>query len=243
MDIRSFYPEARFGGFTDIDGTIAFYSRVRALLSAEFIALDIGCGRGAVAEDPVSFRREIATLRGHCQRVIGIDVDPVGAMNPNVDEFRLIRDGRWPVEDASMDLAVADWVLEHLDDPPAFFAEAARVIKPGGYFCARTPNAWSYGAVASRLIPNHLHARILAWTKATRTEQDVFPTHYRCNTRGALSRFLRESGFADHVVYGYDPEPGYLAFSRITYALGMLHQRLAPRAIRANLFVFARRDP
>ena len=28
-----FYPESRFGGFTDIDGTIAFYTRVHSQLT------------------------------------------------------------------------------------------------------------------------------------------------------------------------------------------------------------------
>jgi SAM-dependent methyltransferase len=133
-------------------------------------------------------------------------------------------------------------VLEHLDDPSGFFAEAARTTKPGGYFCARTANKWGYVTIASRLIPNHLHRRVLRRVQADRAERDVFPTRYRCNTRGVLAKLLRENGFSEHVVYGYEAEPSYLSFSGIAYALGVLHQRLAPRAIRAALFVFARRD-
>lgn len=45
-----FYPEARFGGFTDIDGTIAFFNRVNSLIETSSVVLDVGCGRGAYAE-------------------------------------------------------------------------------------------------------------------------------------------------------------------------------------------------
>jgi len=31
-NIDKHYPESRFGGFSDIDGTVTFYSRVNALL-------------------------------------------------------------------------------------------------------------------------------------------------------------------------------------------------------------------
>src|SRR5438270_3947673 len=145
--IERFYPESRFGGFADIDGTVAFYSRVRSLVGAESVVLDIGCGRGALAEDPVPYRRELSNLLGRARRVVGIDLDPAGASNPHVDEFRLIEGASWPVADGSIDVAIADWVLEHLSDPEVFFREVARVVKPGGYFCARTPNAWSYISV------------------------------------------------------------------------------------------------
>jgi SAM-dependent methyltransferase len=242
MTVHSFYPESRFGGFTDVDGTVRFYSRLRALITAESVVADVGCGRGARSEDDVSFRRDLTRLRGRCRSVIGIDVDAAAANNPAIDEFRPIPDGRWPLQDASVDVAFADWVLEHVDDPRRFFAEAARAVKPGGYFCARTANKWGYVSVASRLIPNRLHQRVLSRVQAHRAERDVFPTRYRCNTRAVLTKLLRETGFSDHVVYGYEAEPSYLSFSRVAYAVGVLHQRLAPRAIKAALFVFARRD-
>src|SRR2546422_991874 len=69
------YPEVKFGGFTDVDGTIAFYTRVNALIGASSTVLDVGCGDGAYATDPVAIRRTVRVLKGRCRRVIGIDVD------------------------------------------------------------------------------------------------------------------------------------------------------------------------
>jgi len=238
--LETYYPETRFGGFTDIDGTIAFYQRVNALLREDFVVLDVGCGRGSCQDDPVPCRRHLRILRGKCRRVIGIDVDPVARTNPFIDEFRPIAEGPWPVGDQSIDLCVCDSVLEHIADPPAFLAQCARVIKPGGLLCLRTPNRLGYVALAASLIPAGLHAKVLRKAQPTRQQEDVFPTHYRCNTVGKLKRTLRQCGF-DACVYGYDAEPMYLSFSRLAYAVGVVYAKLMPHQLKNTLFVFAAR--
>lgn len=234
-----FYPESRFGGFTDIDGTIAFYMRVQALLESASTMLDVGCGRGAYDEDPVAVRRDIRIFKGKVARVIGIDVDPAGAINPFLDEFRILGGGDWPVPESSIDVVVADCVLEHVADPPAFFQNARRVLRSNGALCIRTTNAWSYVALAARLVPNRHHARVTARVQERRKAVDVFPTLYRCNSVSKLRRALADNGF-EGVAYGYEAEPSYLEFSRVIYGLGVLHQRLAPRFFRPVLHAFGR---
>ena len=149
-----FYPEARFGGFTDIDGTIAFFNRVNSLLDPSFTVLDVGCGRGAYAADPVPLRRELRILKGKVSKVVGIDVDPIAHENPFLDDFRMLQEDYWPVENDSVDLIVCDHVLEHIRNPDRFFSEARRTLKKSGCFCIRTPNRWSYIGIASTIIPN-----------------------------------------------------------------------------------------
>lgn len=241
MDFLSrYYPESRFGGFTDIDGTIAFYARVNALMAPDAVVLDVGCGRGAYQDDHVAFRRNLRILRGKCKTVIGVDVDPNAGSNPYLDEFRLIQESTWPVDSESVDLCVADFVLEHLDEPDMFFAECARTLRVGGLLAFRTTNAWSYIALAARLIPNRRHAEVLGRAQDGRRQQDVFPTRYQCNTLRATRRLLERHGFSG-VVYGYEAEPSYLSFSRFMYFLGVLHQRFAPSLFKASLFGFARK--
>jgi SAM-dependent methyltransferase len=173
--------------------------------------------------------------------MIGIDVDPAAADNPFVDEFELIEPGRpWPLEDASVDLAIADFVVEHVEQPDAFFAEAARVLKPGATLAIRTINVRSYLGLASRLVPSRLHARALRRVQPDRHNEDVFPTVYRANTRGKLATALDRAGF-DAVVYGTEGEPSYLGFSRVAYRFGLAHRRLAPASLRVGLVAWARR--
>jgi SAM-dependent methyltransferase len=234
------YPESRFGGFTDIDGTLVFYRRVQALLTADAVALDIGCGRGQYMDDPIAVRRDARILRGKCRRVIGLDVDAAAQSNPFIDEFALLDGPRWPVADASIDLALADFVLEHVADPDRFFDELARVLRPGGVACLRTPNAWGYVAVCSRLIPNRFHASVLAKTQDRRKAEDVFPTFYRCNRAGKMRRQFARHGF-DACVYGHEAEPSYFAFSTVMYRLAQCYHRACPSALKNCLFAFARK--
>ena len=78
---ETFYPETRFGGYTDIDGTVAFYHRVNSLLKPSDVVLDVGCGRGEYVDDPVAIRKGLRVLRGKVAKVIGLDVDPAAQTN------------------------------------------------------------------------------------------------------------------------------------------------------------------
>ena len=237
---KRFYPEVRFGGFTDIDGTIAFFSRVNALLDPSNVVLDVGCGRGAYGEDSVRFRRNLQTLKGKVSKVIGIDIDKSAQDNPFLDEFRLIQKKSWPIEDESIDLIVCDFVLEHIKNPNFFFSEFSRVLKSGGTICIRTPNQWSYVTLFSILIPNRYHAKIISFVQNGRKSEDVFPTVYKCNTIWKMKNILKKHNF-DSVVYGYEAEPSYLAFSTIAYFLGVLHQRFVPGILKPVIFVFGKK--
>jgi SAM-dependent methyltransferase len=239
--IQRFYPESRFGGFTDIDGTVAFYSRVNALVKPLYVVVDFGCGRGSGNEDSVTFRRSLRNLRPLVSKVIGLDVDSAGRENEFVDEFRLLEcNAAWPVEDESVDLLYSDFVMEHLADPKLFFREAYRVLKADGFLCIRTPNLFGYVGIVSSLLPGFLHKRILKVAQPNRSAEDIFPAVYRCNTARAVRRQLRANRF-DGVVYGYEAEPSYLNFSPIAYALGTVYRNLAPPQFRSCLFAFARK--
>ena len=200
------YPESKLGGFSRYDGTVAFYSRVQSLLRPNSVVLDLGCGRGAAQmDDSCDYRRSLRDLSGSGRTVIGIDVDPSAAENPALDEFRYMEDvNHWPLETNSVDFAVTDFVLEHVENPHVFLSETQRVLKPGGVFCARTPNAFGYVAVISRLIPNRLHPRFTGIVQDERHDCDVFPTYYRCNSKGRLQRQLTDLGFV-HSIYRTEP--------------------------------------
>jgi len=179
-------------------------------------------------------------LKGKCLKVIGLDVDPRAAQNISLDEFHLLQETTWPVLDSSVDICVCDYVLEHIQNPQAFFTECKRVLKPGGYLCIRTTNLLSYFGIIAKLIPSRAHIRILRQAKDQVREEDIFPTYFSCNTIHTLRQYLSLNHF-DHAVFGYEAEPGYLSFSHFTYYLGVLHQKLAPGLCRIGIHAFAKK--
>jgi SAM-dependent methyltransferase len=238
---QEYYPESAFGGFSRVDGTVAFYCRVRSLAQPESVVLDVGCGRGAAAGRlAASAGEKYRVLKGYCRKVIGIDVDPAGYENPLIDEFRRIEGDRWPVDTSSIDILVSDAVLEHLREPEAFFSECRRVVKPGGYICFRTPNRWNYVPIAASLIPNRLHSKVVSVVQPGRKELDVFPTYYHANTGRRLRGLLKQFDF-EGCVYPHIAEPNYFAFSRWAYFFGIWMHRLLPPLFWPVLFVFAKK--
>lgn len=220
------------------DSISPFLSVAQSLAGSANNILDVGCGRGSVADhaDGPLFH----DLRGPGRTVVGIDVDEAAAANPIVDEFRLIPvEGRWPVADASMDLAVSDWVLEHVDDPPAFVAELARVLRPGGVFVGRTVNRRSPMALASRSIPNDKHSGLLSRLQPRRQARDVFPTRYRMNTARDL-RAVFEPTFECNVLHRAGTEQYLLRWPRVARSVMAIEPRL-PKAVQMTLVVYARR--
>ena len=75
------YPEYSFGGYTDVDGTICFYTRVNSLITPLTVLLDFGCGGGTYAHDTVRLRRDLRIFRNRVARTIGLDVDEMARRN------------------------------------------------------------------------------------------------------------------------------------------------------------------
>ncbi|MAN65055.1 class I SAM-dependent methyltransferase [uncultured Hyphomonas sp.] len=237
------YPELAAGGFTRRDGTIAFYARVNALLAQTSRVLDFGAGRGRGHEDECQFRKSLLQLNGKAAEIIGVDVDPVVTTNPNLDQAMIIEPSQ-PINlpDNHFDIIVADWVLEHLDDPVWFAAEMQRLLKPGGWLCARTPNKWGLTGVGARLLPNRFHSSMLHKLSDTRQEQDVFPTRYRLNTLSAVRRYFPERLW-EQCSYIENAEPPYVLRSVAASRMVQLFWRLSPTGFYTNLFVFLRKRP
>jgi SAM-dependent methyltransferase len=241
MDVmKRYYPESQFGGFTDIDGTIIFHTRVNALIKPHMVLLDVGCGNAEPRrQEKINYRKKLTSYKGKVKRAIGIDVDEGARENPFLDEFRLIT-GNWPIESESVDICLCESVLEHVNNPEHFFDEFHRVLKKDGYLCIHTPNLFNYVSIISHIIPSNYHANLLYQVQSGRRQDDIFPTYYKCNTIRKLKKILKTRGF-ESVVYGYEPEPGYLKFSNFAYFLGVLHQRFAPKIFKPVIFAFAKK--
>ena len=81
----------------------------------------------------------------------------------------------WP--DATIDIVIADSVLEHLAEPVKVFAEISRVLKPGGMLHFETPNRSHYVPLIARLTT---HAFPKFYNKLRgRDSYDTFATYFR----------------------------------------------------------------
>ncbi len=100
-----------------------------ALLSADWVVADIGCGTGNAAEQ----------LAPHVRRVIAVEpsqpmLDAAGKRLGEFENVELRLGGveRLPIEDQSIDAAVMVLVLHYVEDPAAALREVRRVTRPGG---------------------------------------------------------------------------------------------------------------
>lgn len=239
---RSYYPETALDGFSRIDSAVEFYLRIDALLPPDATVLDFGAGRGQWFHDTESrTRHRLRDFRGRAARVIGADVDAAVHDNPSLDEAYVIpASGRLPLPDASIDLVVSDFTFEHVTDPAGVVAELDRVLKPGGWICARTPNRWGYIGVAARAVPNRWHIGWLRSLQPHRRAEDVFPVRYRLNTPAAVRAHFPAPAF-ETVSYAVGGEPNYAGASLTGWRVLGGVTRLLPRAAQPMLLIFVRK--
>lgn len=238
---RKYTPEASMlGGYLPLDGTVEFYGRIRSALREEHVVVDLGAGRASwTSEDPCETRRNLRLIKPLVSKVIGVDIDPVVLTNTTTHENHVMENDRIPLPDGSADVIIADYVLEHIQDPMRFHAEVDRVLRPGGYFFARTPHKFQYEAIAARLIKNKYHTKVLAKAQPDRKPEDVFPTCFRLNTLKTVRQTFK--GFHDFS-YLYFSEPGYYFGNRLVFTFQSFLNKVLPRIFVANLFVFMQKQ-
>jgi SAM-dependent methyltransferase len=146
-----------------------------------------------------------------------------------------------PYPDESFDLVLADYVLEHVSeaDAPGVANEVLRVLRPGGWFAARTPNKWGMIGLGARAVPNRLHTRFLHRLQPGRKDEDVFPVEYHMNTRRQLRRLFPEPH--ELVVYGHTSEPTYFGHSTAAWRVAAFLGRLTPPPLEPTLMVFVQK--
>jgi SAM-dependent methyltransferase len=193
----------------------AFRLRVLQQLGPDSLVLDLGAGAGLIPE---------MNFRGLAKLICGVDLDPRVLKNALLDEGRVADAQKVPYENDHFDVVFSDNVLEHLDKPETVFREVARVLKPGGVFLFKTPNEWHYMPAIARLTPHRFHQRVNRWRG--RRERDIFPTHYRANSRRAIERLAKGSGLQVEKFELIEGRPEYLRFAWLPYLLGAGYERL-----------------
>lgn len=240
--VSIFYPENGAGGFSRSDGTVQFYQRVHALLRPDDVVLDFGAGRGAAHyQDPSLYRKGLRNLRGERRRVIGLDVDPIVSTNSSIDEAVVIKAGSpLPFANDTFDLIVSDSTFEHVSDAPRIARELDRVLKGGGWICARTPNRNGYVALMNRIVPAGIARRLVSSAQPDRKAEDIFPAYYRMNTLSKLNVLFPADRY-EHMSFAFDSEPRYHFNRRTIFFLLLVLHGLTPPSLRNTLMSFIRK--
>lgn len=238
---RRFYPEANVSGFSHVDGTIAFFNQLAAIVRPTDIILDFGAGRGGpLRDDKIAYRRNLGNFKGRCQHVDGCDIDPVVIQNPFVDDAKIICSGeRLPYENDRFDIIVARHVFEHVERAEFTAQELMRIVKPGGIIAAITPNKWGYIAVSARSVPNSLHVRVLSRSQPDRKPEDVFPTEYKLNTPRDLRKAFGAG--AEIFITRKAADPAYHFGNPWLYRLIKSINKYSPDALLPVLNVYVRK--
>ena len=222
-----------------VDGTSEFHGMCAARIRPGSAILEIGAG----PPNPTS--RYLASLGV----LSGVDVDPDVLSNDALADARVLEAEPFPFPDAQFDACVSNYVLEHVEDPVVHLAEVCRVLRPGGVYVFRTPNRFHYVSLVSRLTPHWVHDAIA--NRLRRLAEDAhppYPTCYRLNSRGAITRAAERAGFRIRELRMVEKEPSYGMASRILFLGFMLYERVVNSSalfstFRANIFGVLERRP
>lgn len=153
--------------------------------------LDIGCGKGFDSDVPL--QRSLARAAG---RYLGIEPDPSVVPGAHIQEVHRCLFEQSSLPPASVHIAFAIMVLEHVPAPQPFWDRVYEVLVPGGVFWALTVDARHWFCVAStwseKLRVKELYLRWLLGVRGTGERYENYPVHYRCNTPAAVEHYAQE---------------------------------------------------
>jgi SAM-dependent methyltransferase len=231
--------EKEIDGFTNLDGTVHFFTFVNAILrktSARDV-LDFGAGRGAAFRDGGSdYQKYLRNLKKFGAKVTACDIDDAVLAHPCSDHQVLVRPGEnLPFGADAFDVIVSDMTFEHIDDTTLVSKELVRILRPGGFICVRTPNRFGYVRFMSGLLPSSIHIFALKYIQPGRKHYDVFPAYYKMNSVNQIRRLFKNC----RVNYFYDSsEPAYHFNNSIIYRFFMLLHRVLPPMLSTTVCFF-----
>jgi len=189
--------------------------------SVQTSILDLGCGSADA----------LAQVYRKARSVYGIDTD-IHALqrNPAIQHKLAASGARLPFADATFDVIVLTWVLEHLERPELVFREISRALRPGGNVFFLTPNAWNYNVWIIRMVPNRLH-EFFARRLYGRRECETYPVHYRMNTVKQIDAVMGTCGLVRKALILND-DPSYMSFNNPLFACACLLEHVLDRMFR-----------
>ena len=175
-----------------IDSQYRYVDKLSSVVARDTVWLDVGCGHRLV---PAWTRFDESQLCSRAKFIVGMDRDEASLKRHKNLHARVIADvDALPFRSGAFTLVTANMVVEHLSQPRQSLAEVAQILRPGGLFVFHTVNLRHYNAWISSLLPQWLKLRLVKFFE-NRKAEDVYPTHYRLNTRKAIHLEAAGSNF------------------------------------------------
>ncbi len=195
---------------------VIFRKMVLDHVSDETILLDAGAGSGCLPQ--MNFKGQVA-------KVIGVDPSEGVVNNPFLNEAHVGFCDNMPfLQSNSIDVAVSNNVLEHVEHPAIFLREVQRVLKPGGVYIVKTPNIYHYIPCIARITPDWFH---VFYNKLRGVSaDDVFPTRYKVNSKKSFNENAKKAGFSIVEFQLVEGRPEYLRIFAPFYIVGVLYERI-----------------
>jgi SAM-dependent methyltransferase len=215
-----------------------FEEKLRRIIAPGDRVLDAGCGTGKFFG--MDFAKEIG-----CQ-LVGVDLRQDLSANSVIDFGIRAELDRLPFPGGSFDVLNCRLVIEHVDSPDTVLKEFYRVLRPGGRLAIFTPNLLHYFGAAASLTPHWFHIWFNSRVRGF-SEEDIFPTRYRANTRRQLRKLFLKSGFGRADISLVEGAPSVLAFNSLLHGMGLAYVRLVNRydflsSFRLNIIAVGYKD-
>lgn len=184
--------------------------------------LDLGCGDGEFTA--------MVKQRTQTTRVMAIDMFPdnlAGVAKKGIEGTKSDLNEPFPVADASVDIVVANHVIEHLSNTDLFVEEIGRVLKPGGYAVLATPNLAAWYNIAMLILGQQppstsvsdvapvgfMERRVWSGSYTFGVGHEGTTNHRRIFVRSTLKRLFEFYGFHCEKITasGFPPLPWWLA--------------------------------
>ena len=191
--LQNFYGYAKRKIVPSLDYSQTVYENV---LTAEIPAgakwLDVGCGHHLLPPWRLAQER---VLFAAAKQIVGMDYDfPSLLKHRTISQKIQATADRLPLAENYFDVATANMVVEHLDNPQIQFAEINRVLKPGGVFIFHTVNENGYFARLRKIVPEALVKKLTRLLDG-RAADDVFAVQYKANRAETINALARKTNF------------------------------------------------
>jgi ubiquinone/menaquinone biosynthesis C-methylase UbiE len=169
-----------------------FWSRMKK----NSIILDLGCGKGPY--------HGISDLNHFRTLALDSAYNLIRHANTRSNQIQLLcADAhKIPLRSNSVDGVAAVWFVEHLKEPPVFFAELSRILKPGGIAFIVTPNLTNPLNISFLLLPPQLRDFI---TRILAGHPEDYKTYCKANTTDKINQLCHQQDLQiDEIQYVFN---------------------------------------